>query len=49
VEEYIAHVAAAVFKFTGFGIDVRASKIEDKSQRLLEGLVAAGLAIKLED
>lgn len=49
IEEYIAHVAANVFRFTGFGIDISARTIEEKSRRLLEGMVAAGLATKLEN
>lgn len=48
LEEYIAYVAANVFRFTGFGINVDARTVEEKSHRLLEGMVAAGMAIKLE-
>lgn len=49
VEEYIAYVAGNVFKFAGFGININARTIEEKSRRLLDGLVAAGLARKVEN
>lgn len=49
IEEYIAFVAANVFKFAGFGIDVGTGTVVEKSQRLLEGMEAAGLATKLEN
>lgn len=49
IEEYIAYVAGNVFKFAGFGIDINARTIEEKSRRLLEGLVNAGIASKLEN
>lgn len=48
IEEYISYVAANVFKFAGFGIDISARTMEEKSRCLLEGLVAAGIAIKVE-
>ncbi|WP_425057883.1 hypothetical protein [Sporomusa carbonis] len=38
-----------MFKFIGFGIDISARTIEEKSCRLIEGLAAAGLAKRLED
>lgn len=49
IEEYIAYVAGNVFKFAGFGININARTIEEKSRRLLEGLVAAGIACKVEN
>lgn len=49
IEEYIAYVAGNVFKFAGFGIDINARTIEEKSRRLLDGLVAAGIASKIEN
>ena len=49
IEEYIAYVVGNVFKFAGFGIDINAQTIEEKSRRLLEGLVAAGIACKVEN
>lgn len=49
IEEYIAFVAANVFKFAGFGIDVGSGTIMEKSQRLLDGMEAVGLVRKLEN
>lgn len=49
IEEYIAYVAANVFKFAGLGIDVGTGTVVEKSQRLLEGMEAVGLATKLEN
>lgn len=49
MEEYIAYVAGNVFKLAGFGININARTMEEKSRRLLEGLVAAGIARKLEN
>ena len=48
IEEYIAYVASNVFKFAGFGININARTIEEKSRRLLEGLMEVGLARDME-
>jgi hypothetical protein len=49
VEAYITYVAANVFRFTGIGIDVGKRTVEEKSRQLLDGLIAAGFASKLEN
>lgn len=49
IEEYIAYVAANVFKFAGVGIDVGTGTVVEKSRRLIEGMEAAGFATKLEN
>jgi hypothetical protein len=48
IEEYIAYVAGNVFKFAGFGININARTIEEKSRRLLEGLMEVGIARDME-
>lgn len=48
IDEYIEHVAANVFKFTGIGINISAQTVEEKSRLLIEGLVTSGLALQLD-
>lgn len=48
IEEYIEHVAANVFRFTGIGIDISAHTVEEKSRQLIEGMVSSGLALKMD-
>lgn len=49
IEDYIAHTAQNVFKFTGKGIDVSTGTPEEKCQRLLDGMISIGIATRMED
>jgi hypothetical protein len=49
IDSYIAYAAQNIFKFTGKGYDVGTGTIEEKCQRLLDGMVSIGIAAKVEE
>ncbi|GAB6157867.1 hypothetical protein JCM39194_10670 [Desulfotomaculum varum] len=46
IDEYMRWLTGNVFKFTGQGIDIGDGTPEEKSWRLIEGLIELGIAKK---